>query len=119
MKEQLTVGSMFAGIGGICLAFRQNGCKIVWANEIDKYACKTYRLNFGDEYLIEGDIQKLDTKDIPKFDILTAGFPCQSFSSVGLLEGFSDPRGNLFFETVRVINKIKPRVVFLKMLQIL
>ena len=114
MKEQLTVGSMFAGIGGICLAFRQNGCKIVWANEIDKYACKTYRLNFGDEYLIEGDIQKLDTKDIPKFDILTAGFPCQSFSSVGLLEGFSDPRGNLFFETVRVINKIKPRVVFLE-----
>lgn len=56
MKEQLTVGSMFAGIGGICLAFRQNGCKIVWANEIDRYACKTYRLNFGDEYLIEGDI---------------------------------------------------------------
>ena len=114
MKEQLTVGSMFAGIGGICLAFRQNGCKIVWANEIDKYACKTYRLNFGDEYLVEGDIQKLDTKDIPKFDILTAGFPCQAFSSVGLLEGFNDPRGNLFFETARVINKIKPRVVFLE-----
>ena len=114
MKEQLTVGSMFAGIGGICLAFRQNGCKIVWANEIDKYACKTYRLNFGDEYLVEGDIQKLDTKNIPKFDILTAGFPCQAFSSVGLLEGFNDPRGNLFFETARVINKIKPRVVFLE-----
>ena len=67
MKEQLTVGSMFAGIGGICLAFRQNGCKIVWANEIDKYACKTYRLNFGDEYLVEGDIQKLDTKNIVNF----------------------------------------------------
>ena len=83
-------------------------------NEIDRYACKTYRLNFGDEYLIEGDIQKLDTKDIPKFDILTAGFPCQAFSSVGLLEGFNDPRGNLFFETARVINKIKPRVVFLE-----
>ena len=112
--EQYTVGSMFAGIGGICLAFKQNGCKLVWANEIDKWACKTYRLNFGDEYLVEGDIQDIDAKSIPKFDILTAGFPCQTFSSVGLLQGFNDPRGNLFFETARVINAVKPRVVFLE-----
>ena len=104
---------MFAGIGGICLAFKQNGCKLVWANEMDKYACKTYRLNFGNEYLVEGDIQKIDTKRIPKFDILTAGFPCQTFSSVGLLQGFNDPRGNLFFETSRVINNLKPKVVLL------
>ncbi len=75
MEGKITVGSMFAGIGGICLAFKQNGFKIIWANEIDKHACKTYRLNFGDEYLTEGDIQKIDTKDIPKFDVLTAGFP--------------------------------------------
>ena len=114
MQEKITVGSMFAGIGGICLGFKQNGCELVWANEIDKYACKTYRLNFGDSYLVEGDIQKIDTKDIPKFDILTAGFPCQAFSSVGLLQGFDDPRGNLFFETARVINAVKPRVVFLE-----
>ena len=114
MQERITVGSMFAGIGGICLGFKQNGCELVWANEIDKYACKTYRLNFGDNYLVEGDIQKIDTKDIPKFDILTAGFPCQAFSSVGLLQGFDDPRGNLFFETARVINVVKPRVVFLE-----
>lgn len=114
MQDQYTVGSMFAGIGGICLAFKQNGCKIVWANEIDKHACKTYRLNFGDGYLVEGDIQKTDAKTIPKFDILTAGFPCQAFSSVGLLGGFEDPRGNLFFETARVINAVKPRVVFLE-----
>ena len=114
MQERITVGSMFAGIGGICLGFKQNGCELIWANEIDKYACKTYRLNFGDSYLVEGDIQKVDTKDIPKFDILTAGFPCQAFSSVGLLQGFDDPRGNLFFETARVINAKKPRVVFLE-----
>lgn len=114
MQEKITVGSMFAGIGGICLGFKQNGCELIWANEIDKYACKTYRLNFGDSYLVEGDIQKIDTKDIPKFDILTAGFPCQAFSSVGLLQGFDDPRGNLFFETARVINAVKPRVVFLE-----
>lgn len=112
--KQLTVGSMFAGIGGICWAFKENGCKLVWANEIDKYACKTYRLNFGDDYLLEGDIQKIDVKSIPKFDILTAGFPCQTFSSVGLLQGFNDPRGNLFFETARVINRVKPKVVFLE-----
>ena len=114
MHDKITVGSMFAGIGGICLGFKQNGCELVWANEIDKHACKTYRLNFGDGYLVEGDIQKIDTKTIPKFDILTAGFPCQAFSSVGLLQGFDDPRGNLFFETARVIKAIKPRVVFLE-----
>lgn len=111
---QLTVGSMFAGMGGICFAFKQNGCQLVWANEIDKYACETYRLNFGDEYLVEGDIQIIDTKDVPMFEILTAGFPCQTFSSVGLLQGFNDPRGNLFFETARVINTVKPKVVFLE-----
>ena len=107
-----SVGSMFAGIGGICLAFKQNGCKLIWANEIDKYACKTYRLNFGDDYLVEGDIQQIKSDSIPKMDILTAGFPCQAFSAVGLQKGFDDPRGNLFFETARVINQIKPRVVF-------
>lgn len=107
-----TVGSMFAGIGGICLAFKQNNCELIWANEIDKYACKTYRLNFGDTYLVEGDIQQIDLNSIPKMEILTAGFPCQAFSSVGLQKGFEDPRGNLFFETARVINHIKPRVVF-------
>ena len=71
-------------------------------------------MNFGDEYLIEGDIRKIDANSIPKFDILTAGFPCQTFSLVGLLQGFNDPRGNLFFETARVIISIKPRVVFLE-----
>ncbi len=114
MELQYTVGSMFAGIGGICLAFKNSGCKIVWANEIDKYACKTYSLNFGSDYLVKGDIQDIDAKSIPKFDILTAGFPCQTFSSVGLLQGFNDPRGNLFFETARVIHAIRPKVVFLE-----
>lgn len=105
---------MFAGIGGIDLGFKQAGCEIVWANEIDKYACKTYRLNFSDDYLVEGDIKDISSKDIPKFDILTAGFPCQAFSSVGLLQGFDDPRGNLFFEVIRVVKDVKPRVVFLE-----
>lgn len=114
MAKKYTVGSMFSGIGGICLAFINAGCKIIWANEIDKYACETYRLNFGSDYLVEGDIQGIDVNSIPQFDILTAGFPCQAFSSVGLQQGFKDPRGNLFFETARVINAIKPKVVFLE-----
>lgn len=112
--SQYTVGSMFAGIGGICMGFRDAGCKLVWANEIDKYACITYRLNFGDDYLVEGDIQEIKSQDIPSFDVLTAGFPCQAFSSVGLLGGFDDPRGNLFFETARVAKAIQPRVIFLE-----
>lgn len=90
MSKNYTVGSMFAGIGGICLGFKQAGFNIFWANEIDKYACKTYRLNFDDDYLIQGDIQKIDCLSIPKFDVLTAGFPCQTFSSVGLQQEFPE-----------------------------
>lgn len=103
---------MFAGIGGIDLAFQQAGFRIVWANEIDKYACRTYRMNFGDDSIVEEDIQKIDIKDIPHFDVLVAGFPCQAFSSVGLKKGFEDPRGNLFFETARVIAGVRPKAVF-------
>lgn len=114
MRDEITVGSMFAGIGGICLGFQLNGCKVIWANEIDKYACQTYRLNFGDAYLVETDIRTIDTGAIPEMDILTAGFPCQAFSSVGLQQGFSDPRGNLFFEIARVIHAKQPRIVFLE-----
>lgn len=112
MHKKYRVASMFAGIGGIDLGFEQAGYKIVWANEIDKYACRTYRLNFGDDFLIEDDIQNVKTETIPDFDVLVAGFPCQAFSSVGLQKGFEDPRGNLFFETARVIAAKKPQVVF-------
>ena len=112
MKKKITVASMFAGIGGIDLAFEQAGFSVTWANEMDKYACRTYRLNFGDEYLVEGDIQEVNTADIPDFDVLIAGFPCQAFSSVGLQKGFEDPRGNLFFETARVIAAKQPKAVF-------
>lgn len=114
LRKKATVGSMFAGIGGICLAFKQAGCKIVWANEIDRAACKTYRLNFGDKYLVQGNVKNVDPMSIPKVDILTAGFPCQAFSSVGLKDGFEDPRGILFFEIVRIARIVKPRVILLE-----
>ena len=112
MNKTYTVGSMFAGVGGIDLAFEQAGFKVIWANELDKHACRTYRLNFDESILVEGDIQNISTDDIPEFDVLVAGFPCQAFSSVGLLKGFEDPRGNLFFETARVIAAKRPRLVF-------
>ena len=110
----MKVASMFAGIGGICLGFRQAGFEIVWANEIDKSACKTYRNNFGESYLVECDIRKIKTEDIPEFDILTAGFPCQPFSIVGKQKGFNDDRGTLFFEIERIIKAKKPKAVLLE-----
>jgi DNA (cytosine-5)-methyltransferase 1 len=106
--------SMFAGIGGICSGFKQAGFNLVWANEIDADAVKTYKHNFGDKYIVESDIRKIEPSAIPDADILTAGFPCQPFSVAGRQKGFRDPRGNLFFEIARVIDKKRPAVIFLE-----
>lgn len=106
--------SLFAGIGGICLGFKQAGFDIVWANEYDVAACKTYRHNFGNSYLVENDIRNVKTDDIPDFDVLTAGFPCQPFSIAGRQRGFGDKRGNLLFEITRIIDAKRPKVVFLE-----
>lgn len=108
------VCSLFSGIGGIDLGFKQAGFEIVWANEIDKAACETYKANFGGEHLVNCDIRKVDTKDIPDFDILVAGFPCQPFSLAGKQKGFCDARGQLFFEIKRIIHDKKPPIIFLE-----
>ena len=110
----MTVGSLFAGIGGIDLGFKQAGFNIIWANEIDKDACKTYRLNFPETTLFEGDVHNLEESLLPKVDIITAGFPCQSFSVCGNQKGFCDDRGNLFFEIMRIADAIKPQIIFLE-----
>ena len=86
----MRVCSLFAGIGGIDLAFEQAGCIVVWANEVDGDACKTYRHNFPNTELVEADIRSIDPDSVPDFDILTAGFPCQPFSVCGRQEGFKD-----------------------------
>lgn len=106
--------SLFAGIGGICMGFKQAGFQIIWANEKDSAACRTYRYNFGGNYLVEGDIRKVDKSSIPPADILIAGFPCQSFSVGGKAKGFSDPRGQLFFEVINVASMFMPPVIFLE-----
>lgn len=114
MNYKPKVCSLFAGIGGIDLAFEQAGFEIVWANEIDKDASSTYRHNFPNAVLVEDDIRNINAESIPDFDVLTAGFPCQSFSVCGNKKGFHDERGNLFFEIMRIADKKKPEIIFLE-----
>ena len=110
----MKVGSLFSGIGGIDLGFEQAGFEIAWANDIDAEACKTYRHNFPNTQLIEGDVRDINPRTLPDIDVLVAGFPCQPFSIMGYRRGFKDPRGNLFFEISRFIDVKRPRVVFLE-----
>ena len=102
---------LFAGVGGFHLAFNSEYC--VFASEIDKYASETYKLNFPDTRL-EGDITKIDEKDVPEHDILCAGFPCQPFSVAGNRKGFEDVRGTLFFDIARIIKYHRPKAVLLE-----
>lgn len=111
----MIIGSMFAGIGGICLAFETVGATVAWANECDPRACKTYRTNLnGAPFLVEGDICTVNAKSVPEIDVLTAGFPCQAFSIAGNRKGFDDARGALFYEVMCIIRAKKPRTVFLE-----
>ncbi|MDL0089678.1 DNA (cytosine-5-)-methyltransferase [Campylobacter gastrosuis] len=108
------VGSLFAGVGGICQAFKNLNCEVVWANEIDHSACKTYRLNHKNTNLIEDDVRNISNKNLDDIDILTAGFPCQPFSQAGHGRGFEDERGKLFFEVSRLLRELKPKAYFLE-----
>lgn len=108
-----SVGSLFAGIGGIDLGFMKAGFKISWANEIDKKASHTYRSNFK-HTLINDDMKNVNANTLEKVDILTGGFPCQAFSIAGYQKGFKDDRGNIFFDIIRYIKAQNPRVVFLE-----
>lgn len=104
---------LFAGLGGIRLGFEQS-CKelgvkaeCVFSSEIKPYAIKAYSKFFNEAY-IAGDITKIRENNIPKFDILLAGFPCQPFSSAGKGRGFEDTRGTLFFDIERILKKHQP-----------
>ena len=109
----MKVGGLFAGIGGIELGFKKAGFDISWANEIDKNACITYRLNYK-HTLFEKDLNDLKTSEVEKIDILTGGFPCQAFSIAGYQKGFRDDRGNVFFQILRFVDDLKPQIVFLE-----
>ncbi|MEE1008626.1 MAG: DNA cytosine methyltransferase [Agathobacter sp.] len=111
---------LFAGIGGIRKGFDNafgEKIKTVFVSEWDKYAQKTYKLNYNDEFDIAGDITQIDEKEIPEFDICLAGFPCQAFSLAGKRMGFDDDykglcRGTLFLDVVRICEYHKPKVIF-------
>lgn len=103
---------LFAGIGGFHQAAKQLGWECVFASEIDKYACITYEANH--EIKPQGDITKIDAKNIPDHDILMAGFPCQSFSIAGKRKGFEDTRGTLFFEIARILKHKQPNMFLLE-----
>ena len=111
-KKKIKFIDLFAGIGGIRRPFSEMGAECVFSSEIDKYACQTYEANWG-EYP-SGDITKIHAKDIPKFDILLAGFPCQAFSNAGKRKGFEDTRGTMFFEIARILKYHRPEAFLLE-----
>lgn len=111
--NKLKVVSFFAGVGGIDRGFEKAGFETVWANEIDTYAAETFKANF-DCHLEVKDIKDVEPDEIPEFDVLLAGFPCQAFSLAGYRKGFNDERGNLYFEVVRIFEARKPKIIFLE-----
>ena len=109
----LTVGSLYAGVGGIELAFQQAGSSLSWAYEIDPHAVATYRANFTHHPVIEADIAQAEP---PSYvDILTAGIPCQPFSvASSKARGFADTRGTAFYDVMRFADAVQPQIIFIE-----
>lgn len=120
-SHSFTFIDLFAGIGGMRLAFEKAGCKCIFSSENNKFSQETYLNNFGD--VPEGDITKINEKDVPDHDILVAGFPCQPFSiagvskkkSLGRDHGFLDQaQGTLFFDIARILKEKRPKAFLLE-----
>ncbi|WP_286076484.1 DNA (cytosine-5-)-methyltransferase [Parabacteroides goldsteinii] len=120
-KSNYSFIDLFAGIGGMRIAFEQNGCTCLYSNEWNKYSQITYYANFGEQP--EGDITQVRAETIPHHDILVAGFPCQPFSiagvskknSLGRATGFEDlTQGTLFFDVCRILKAKRPRAFMLE-----
>ena len=116
-----TFVDLFAGIGGMRIAYEKAGGHCVYSNEWNKYSQQTYFANFGEQP--DGDITKVDAKTIPDHDILVAGFPCQPFSiagvskkqSMGRATGFEDKtQGTLFFDICRILKEKRPKAFMLE-----
>lgn len=119
--DVFTFIDLFAGIGGFHLAFHNCRARCVFASEWDEFARRTYELNFRklspelfEKGLFAGDITKVNATQIPDFDILTGGFPCQPFSQAGLKKGFNETRGTLFFDIVRILKEKQPKAFFIE-----
>jgi DNA (cytosine-5)-methyltransferase 1 len=120
-EKQLFFIDLFAGIGGMRIAFDRAGCHCVYSNEWNKYSQQTYFANFKEQP--EGDITQVNATDIPDHDILVAGFPCQPFSiagvskknSLGRATGFEDKtQGTLFFDVCRILKEKRPKAFMLE-----
>ena len=120
-NKQFSFIDLFAGIGGMRIAFDRAGGHCVYSNEWNKYSQLTYFANFGEQP--DGDITKVNEKDIPNHDILVAGFPCQPFSiagvskknSMGRETGFADKtQGTLFFDVCRILKEKRPKAFMLE-----
>lgn len=110
--DNLTFIDLFAGIGGMRIAFERIGGKCVFSSEWDEPAQRTYEANFGEKPA--GDITKIPNNKIPKHNLLLAGFPCQPFSIIGNKKGFGDTRGTLFFEIERILSYHRPNCFLLE-----
>lgn len=112
--KKYKIASFFSGVGGIDLPFEKLG-EIVYANEYNKNAVETYEKNFKIK-VDNRDIRNVREEEIPDFNIMLAGFPCQAFSVAGYRQGFGDEkgRGNLFFELERIFKVKKPEIIFLE-----
>lgn len=108
------VADLFAGIGGFRLGFQKAGYQVVYANDNNPWCKLTYEANFGLGSMDLRPIEDVPSEEIPDFEILLAGFPCQPFSIAGKRKGFLDKRGNAFFELVRIIKDKKPKVIVLE-----
>lgn len=117
--KQVRFIDLFAGMGGFRLGFEQAAERLgiqadcVFSSEIKPHAIEVYSKNFQDSS-IHGDITQIDAKDIPDFDVLLAGFPCQAFSSAGKRQGFSETRGTLFFDVERILKEKNPNFFILE-----
>lgn len=115
-KTSFTFIDLFAGIGGTRLGFESAGGKCVFTSEWDVHSQKTYEANFGE--VPQGDITQIKTTDIPDFDVLLAGFPCQPFSSIGKRAGFMHKtQGTLFYDVARIIKDKRPKGFLLENVQ--
>jgi len=103
---------LFAGIGGMRIAFERAGGRCVFSSDIDEHCQKTYEANFGEKPV--GDIKLVEAKSIPDHDVLVAGFPCQPFSIIGNGQGFTDTRGTLFFDIERILKEKRPKAFLLE-----
>lgn len=108
----ITHGSLFSGFGGFDLGFERAGMETVWQVENDEYARRVLRKHWRCQ--LEGDIRECGKHNLARCDVISAGFPCQDISYAGLGAGLDGERSGLFYEAIRVVRELQPKVVVLE-----